>query len=169
MLTVVDERGRLKDEVKFILDQIAEFDAVLSSGHLHISEIWPLFDEAKKRGVKRRLVQHPTYTIDASLADIRELAEDGAFVEHSVCMFIDESRIKHWTGEQLKEMITAGTVEQTLLGSDLGQVRNPTPVTGFRAVIRLCIAQRYSDEEIRKLVGGNAARLIGLDKTAKAG
>jgi hypothetical protein len=32
MLTVVDERGRLKDEVKMILDQIAEFDAVVSAG-----------------------------------------------------------------------------------------------------------------------------------------
>ena len=66
MLTVVDDKGQLKDEVKFILDQIAERDAVLSAGHLHISEIWPLFDEAKKRGVERRLVQHPTYTIGAS-------------------------------------------------------------------------------------------------------
>ena len=167
MLSVVDERGRVKDEVKFILDQIAEFDAVLSAGHLHISEIWPLFDEAKKRGVKRRLVQHPTYTIDASLADIRELAEGGAFLEHSLCMFIDESRFKHWSGEELKEMIAAGTVPQTILGSDLGQVRNPTPVTGFRAVIRLCIVQGYSDAEIRQLVGGNAARLLGLDQTPK--
>src|SRR6185312_11215000 len=73
MLTVVDERGNLKDEAKQILDQIAEFDAVLSGGHLHITEIFKLFEEAKKRGVNRRLVQHPTYTIDATLEDIREL------------------------------------------------------------------------------------------------
>ena len=166
MISVVDERNRLKDEVKFILDQIAEHDAVLSAGHLHISEIWPLFEEAKSRGVKRRLVQHPTYTIGATLRDIRELVEGGAFIEHSLCMFIEESRFKHWTASELKDMITAGTVEQTILGSDLGQVQNPTPVTGFRAVIRLCIEQGYSDEDIRKLVGGNAARLLGLDEKA---
>ena len=162
MLTVVDDKGQLKDEVKFILDQIAERDAVLSAGHLHISEIWPLFDEAKKRGVKRRLVQHPTYTIGATLADIKELTTGGAFVEHSLCMFIDESRFKHWTGDELKEMITAGTVEQTILGSDLGQIKNPTPVTGFKAVIRLCISLGYTDAEIRKLTGDNAARLMGI-------
>jgi hypothetical protein len=164
MLTVVDDKGALKDEVKFILDQIAERDAVLSAGHLHISEIWPLFDEAKKRGVKRRLVQHPTYTIGASLADIKELTLGGAFVEHSLCMFIDESRFKHWTGDELKEMITAGSVEQTILGSDLGQIKNPTPVTGFKAVIRLCISLGYTDEEIRKLTGDNAARLMGINE-----
>lgn len=168
MLTVVDERGHLKDEVKFILDQIAEHNAILSAGHLHISEIWPLFDEAVKRGVKRRLVQHPTYTIGASLKDIRELATGGAFIEHSLCMFIDESRFKHWTGEELKEVIEAGTIEQTILGSDLGQIKNPTPVTGFRAVIRLCIELGFTDDEIRKLVGGNAARLIGLDQPGEA-
>ena len=117
----------------------------------------------KQRGVKRRLVQHPTYTIDATLTDIRELAEGGAYLEHSLCMFIDESRFKHWTGDELNEMIVAGTFEHTILGSDLGQIKNPTPVTGFRAVIRLCISMGYSDAQIRALVGGNAARLMGID------
>jgi len=163
MLTVVDEDGHIKDVVKEILDQIAEFDAVLSAGHLHISEIWPLFEEAVKRGVKRRVVQHPTYTIDATLADITELTAGGAFVEHSVCMFIDESRFKKWTPEELRAMIEAGDTHQTILGSDLGQIENPTPVTGFRSVIRLCIDLGYDDDEIRRLVGGNAARLLGIE------
>jgi hypothetical protein len=164
MLTVVDEDGSLKDEVKFILDQIAEADAVLSGGHLHITEIFKLFEEAKARGVKRRLVQHPTYTIDATLEDIRQLAEEGAYLEHSLCMYIEGSRFQHWTAEELQQVIEAGTIEQTILGSDLGQINNPTPVTGFRAVIGLCIELGYSDEHIRRLVGGNAARLLGLDE-----
>jgi len=164
MLTVVDEDGQLKDVVKEILDQIAEFDAVLSAGHLHISEIWPLFEEAEKRGVKRRVVQHPTYTIDATLADITELTEGGAFVEHSLCMFIDESRFKKWTAEELHAMIEAGGTHRTILGSDLGQIENPTPVTGFRAVIRLCMDLGYDDETIRRLVGGNAAQLLGIER-----
>jgi hypothetical protein len=167
MLTVVDEKGRLKEEVKFILDQIAEHDAVLSAGHLHISEIWPLFEEAKQRGVKRRLVQHPTYTIGASLADIGELVRDGSYIEHSLCMFIEESRFRHWDADELKEIITAGTVDKTILGSDLGQIKNPTPVSGFRSVIRMCLDLGYSDDDIRKLVGGNASRLLGLDEPGR--
>ena len=67
-LGLFDEQHR-----EWTLDQIAEADCVLSSGHLHISEIWPLFDEAKKRGVKRLLVNHPTFVVDASLGDIKEL------------------------------------------------------------------------------------------------
>lgn len=166
-LTVLDEDGKVKDAVKEILDQIAQADAVLSGGHLHISEIFLLFEEARKRGVKRLLVQHPTYTIDGTLEDIKQLAGEGVFLEHSICMFIDGSRFQHWTGEDLKAVIEAGTVDQTILGSDLGQIKNPTPVTGFRAVIALCIRLGYSDQDIRKLVGLNAARLLGLkDKVA---
>jgi len=162
MLTVLDEDGQIKDVVKEILDQVAEFDAVLSAGHLHISEIWPLFEEAERRGVKRRLVQHPTYTIDATLDDITELTRGGAYVEHSLCMFIGESRFQKWTGEQLKAAIEAGGTERTILGSDLGQINNPTPVTGFRAVIRLCIDQGFDDATIRRLTSTNAATLLGL-------
>ena len=162
MLTVVDEDGRIKDEVKEILDQIAEFDAVLSAGHLHISEIWPLFEEAERRGVGRRLVQHPTYTIGATPTDIRELVEGGAFIEHSLCMFIPGSRFQYYPSEELKAVIDAGGTEQTILGSDLGQIDNPTPVNGFRAVIRLCLELGFDDPTIRLLIGGNAARLLGL-------
>lgn len=42
-LSVVDDRGDLHETVKEILDIIAEHDAILSSGHLHVSEIWTLF------------------------------------------------------------------------------------------------------------------------------
>lgn len=161
-LTVVTEKGDLKEEVKPILDLIAESDAVLSAGHLHISEIWPLFDEAKKRGVKRLLVNHPTFVIDANLRDIKELAGMGAYIEHSFCMFINETYNKKFTGEQLKQLIEAAGVEHTILGSDLGQAKNPHPVAGFRSVIRLCLALGYDQGEIRKMIGLNACRLMGL-------
>jgi len=161
-LTVVDAKGDLLEEVKPILDQIAEYDCVLSAGHLHISEIWPLFDEAKKRGVKRLLVNHPTFVIDANLRDIKELAGMGAYVEHSFCMFINETYNKKFTGEQLKQLIEAAGVERTILGSDLGQAKNPHPVAGFRAVIRLCLGLGYKPEEIRKMIGLNACHLMGI-------
>ncbi|MEJ0072018.1 MAG: DUF6282 family protein [Pseudomonadota bacterium] len=74
-LRVTDGHGKLLDEAKFILDMIADADVILSSGHLHISEIWPLFEEAKARGVKRLLVNHPTYVVDATIADIAALAQ----------------------------------------------------------------------------------------------
>jgi hypothetical protein len=168
MLTVVDDKGRLKEEVKPILDQIAEFDAVLSAGHLHISEIWPLFEEAERRGVRRRLVQHPTFLIGCSPRDIGELAASGAYIEHSICQFVEESTFYKFSPELLESVIASATVDRTILGSDLGQSVNPEPVEGFRGVIRLLIRMGYSDTDIRKLIGGNARQLMGLDEGSPA-
>lgn len=164
MLTVIDERGVLKDEVKVILDQIAEYDAVLSAGHLHISEIWPLFNEAKARGITRLLVNHPTFLIGCSDADMAELTKMGAYLEHSCCMWAGVQG-KNYTAEGLKAVIEAGGVPNTILGSDLGQIGNPTPVEGLRFVIQMLIDLDYKDDDIRLLIGGNAAKLLSLDDT----
>lgn len=166
-LTVVDDQGQITEPVKEILDIIAEHDAVLSAGHLHISEIWPLLAEAKQRGVKRLLVNHPGLFIDASLADMRELAGMGVFMEQCACMVID-CPTRHFDADELRAFIDAATVEQTILGSDLGQMKNPRPVAGYRAVIRLCLEIGYSEDQVRHMVSLNAARLLGIDPKARS-
>jgi hypothetical protein len=161
-LTVTDGKGNLLPEVLPILDMIAESDIVLSSGHLHIDEIWPLFDEAKKRGVKRLLCNHPTYVVDATLDDIRRLVGMGVYVEHSMCMFVPGSKFKFYDPPELQAMITAGTVDKTILGSDLGQIGNPRLIDGFKNVIETCLDIGYSEAEVRKMVSTNAAELMGI-------
>lgn len=160
-LRVLTEDGKLKEEVKAILDLIADADVVLSAGHLHISEIWPLFEEARKRGVKRLLVNHPTYVVDATLDDMRQLAREGVYMEHSMCMWIPGSKFKFYDTEFLQQVIEAGTVDRTILGSDLGQKGNPTISSGFRSVIRQVIDLGYPDDAIRKMVSANALALLG--------
>ena len=161
-LTVLDDDGRLKEEVKAILDLIAAEDVVLSAGHLNIKEIWPLFEEARKRGVKRLLVNHPTYVVDATLDDMRQLAGEGVYMEHSMCMWVPGSKFKFYDDQFLREVIEAGTVDLTILGSDLGQQGNPSIAEGFRNVIGQLLDLNYSDEDIRKMTSGNASRLMNL-------
>lgn len=161
-LTVLDDDGRLKEEVKAILDLIAAEDVVLSAGHLNIKEIWPLFEEARKRGVKRLLVNHPTYVVDATLDDMRQLASEGVYMEHSMCMWVPGSKFKFYDDQFLREVIEAGTVDLTILGSDLGQQGNPSIAEGFRNVIGQLLDLNYSDEDIRKMTSGNASRLMNL-------
>lgn len=166
-LSVLDDNGNLHDEVKVILDLIAENDLVLSSGHLNIREIWPLFEEAKGRGVTRLLVNHPTYVVDATMADLTTLAEMGAYLEHSMCMFIEGSIYQFYDHDNLRAMIEAGTIEKTILGSDLGQNKNPLPVDGFRGVVGMCLEMGYGESEIRRMIGGNACSLMGLEEVRR--
>jgi Family of unknown function (DUF6282) len=169
-LTVLDADGRLIEAVKPILDMVAEHDVVLSGGHLHISEIYPLFEEAKKRGVKRLLVNHPTFLIGCSLDDIRALVRMGAYIEHSFCMFIEMRRGKTpmCSPQELAALIEAGSIERTILASDLGQAGNDKPVAGFRNIVGTCIDLGLSDVEIRRMISQNAADLIGLEAAEQA-
>ncbi|WP_127754274.1 DUF6282 family protein [Devosia sp. 1566] len=160
-LTVVDELGNVLDVVKQILDQIAEFDVILSSGHLHVWEIWKLFDEARSRGVKRLLINHPMYGLHFTPEDVRDFANLGVIVEQSAAMYVD-SRFNVYSPQELKDHIDAAGVANSSIGSDLGQVDNPTPVEGMRQAIKLCLALGYSEADVRTMVTHNPARLVGL-------
>lgn len=164
-LTPLDAHGKVKDEVKEILDLVAQYDVILAGGHLHISEIFPVFEEARSRGVKRLLVNHPSFIVDASHEDIRRLVTMGAYIEHSLCMFIPVAKRKRdpFPPEDLDELIQSGSVDRTILASDLGQRGADHPVLGFRNVIRICINLGYSDEDIRKMVSHNALDLLGME------
>ncbi len=138
-LTPIDANGKLKDEVKPILDMIAEANIVLSGGHLHISEIYVVFEEAIKRGVKKLIVNHPTFLIGCTPEDITRLVQIGAYIEHSFCMFIPsikKGKPGRFTAEDLEVLIKAASVDRTILASDLGQVGNDRPVQRVQGVDR---------------------------------
>lgn len=160
---VLDDNGAVRDEVKEVLDIVARNDVVLASGHLHISETWRVFEEARRRGVKRLVLTHPEDIVDASMNDVGGMAAMGVFVEHSLCMFLEGSKFKTQAEEDLRQHIDAAGVDQTILCSDLGQTGVFSPLEGFRRGIRLCMKLGYSDEEIRKMVSLNAARALGIE------
>lgn len=162
-IPVLNADKTVRDDVKEVLDIIAKNDMVLASGHLHVSETWLVFEEAKRRGVKRMVLTHPEDIVDASMNDVKGIAAMGAFVEHSLCMFLERSKFKIADGEDLRRHIEAAGVEQTVLCSDLGQVGTFSPLEGFRRGIKLCIDLGYDDAQIRKMVSSNAARMLGIE------
>jgi hypothetical protein len=159
---VVDANKKILDSVKEVLDVIARNDMVLASGHIHVSETWLIFEEAKRRGVKKLCFTHPEEIVGASLNDVKGIAAMGAFVEHSICMFLEGSKFKVATGEDLRHHIEAAGVDQTVICSDLGQVGVFSPLEGFRRGVALCMDLGYSDADIHKMVATNAGRMLGL-------
>lgn len=159
------DQKTIRDDVKEVLDVIARNDMVLASGHLHISETWLIFEEAKRRGVGRMVLTHPEEIVDASLNDVQGIAAMGAFVEHSLCMFLEGSKFKIADGEDLRRHIESAGVEQTIMCSDLGQVGAFSPLDGFRRGIKLCLDLGFSDAQIRQMFSLNAARMLGIEIT----
>lgn len=160
-LTVLGGDGKLTDEAKQICDLIAEDNLILAGGHLHVSELFILFEEAKKRGVARLMVNHPSYIVGCSDDDIRGLVELGAYMEHSICMFVD-SRVKQHDAQDLARLIEVAGVDRTILGSDLGLTQAPKPVDGYRMIVDMMLDLQIARADIRKMISTNAAGLLGL-------
>lgn len=167
-LTPLGADGRLTDDVKLILDLIAADDIILAGGHLATPELFMVFEEAKARGVRKLLVNHPTYLINnCSDAEMRDLVALGAYLEHSICMFV-EGKSKKFEPAELRRVIEVGGVGRTVLSSDLGLLGSPRPVDGYREIVGHLIDLGFADADIRAMVGDNAAGLLGLDQAAAA-
>lgn len=160
-LTALDAAGKVTDDTKLVLDLIAEGDVILAGGHLHVSELFPLFTEAKKRGVKKMLVNHPTYVIGCSDTDIKQLVAMGVYMEHSICMFIEGSA-KHHDAQDLKRLIEVAGVDHTCLCSDLGLRGSPRPVEGYKQIVSMLLDLQFPEKDIKTLIGDNSAKLLNL-------
>src|SRR3954469_10829445 len=122
-----------------------------------------VLDEAKRRGATRLVVNHPEEIIDASMNDVQGLTALGTKMEHSLCMFVKESKLKVLEAEDLRRHIEAAGVDNTIMSTDLGQSGNIRPLEGFRLGIAMCLDLGYSEADIRKMFSTNAAKLFGLE------
>ena len=162
-LSALDANGTVSDAAKACLDIIADADIILAGGHLPAHELHLLFDEAKRRGVTKMLVNHPTYLVGCTDDDIRALVAAGAYMEHSICMFAD-GKARKFDANDLAHLIKVAGVNHTILSSDLGLLNNPRPVEGYRQITRMLLDLQFSKTDIQRLISTNAASLLNLDK-----
>lgn len=146
-------------QITQICSLIAEADIILGTGHLYLEEIKLLVDEARRQGVKKILMQHPEFLINATIDEMIDFANKGFFIEHSMVFYIKGSIEK----EYLFEMIRKVGAERTVLGSDLGQMGNPSPIEGIRKCIEILLEMGISDEEIDLMIRQNPAKLLNLN------
>ena len=153
--------GSLRDEVYEVLDLVAESDALLSAGHLYPDQILDIFTQARTRQVRRMVISHPNFVIDADPAQCREFVALGAFVEHEVGQY-DPHGNKKWDPASLLDWIHAVGPEHTVLASDLGQHGRPMPVEAFLRVGRLLLDLGLAEADLHRMTVTNPSFLIGL-------
>ena len=155
--------GDLRPEVHEILRMIADADAVLAAGHMDVRSILVVLEAAREAGVTRMVVNHPGFVIEASVEDALKMADLGAVVEHSLCMYDEDSTFfQEWPVEHLVEWIRAIGRERTILGSDLGQDNNPLPGASYRKIVERLLRAGLAEQEVRMLVSDNPARVLGV-------
>ena len=160
-VSVFDDEGRVRSEVRQIVGQAHEAGALVSTGHLDAESALAVVREAHAIGHDQVVVSHPDYVSSIDLDRLREMVELGAVVEHEVAMY---HRDHIFPAEALVQWIRRLGAEHTVLGSDLGQVGNPLPVEGYRGLLGRLLELGVTEEEISLMVRDNPARLIGLDR-----
>ena len=157
---VFGEDGALRPEVHRILESIAAADAILASGHMAPASITAVFEAAREIGVRRMLVNHPNFVIEASYDDARRWVALGAVIEHSLCMYDEESSFHNWDVETLVQWIEAVGPEHSTLGSDLGQMSNPLPTESFRKIVGRLLERGMPEGDVRRMVCENPRSLL---------
>jgi hypothetical protein len=157
---VFGEDGGLRPEVHRILESIADADAILASGHMAPASITAVFEAAREIGVSRMLVNHPNFVIEASYEDARRWVALGAVIEHSLCMYDEDSSFHNWDVDTLVQWIEAVGAEHSTLGSDLGQMSNPLPTDSFRKIVGRLLERGMPEGDVRRLVCENPRRLL---------
>lgn len=151
------ENGKLKQSVYEILELVAEFNLILSTGHLSKEEIFILAKAAKENKVNKLVITHPTFSsIALSKEEQKELAELGAFMD--LCFGVI-TPMYGATWEMIYEQIRYVGHENFIISSDLGQVNNPFPDEGLLELVKNLSQNGFSKEEIRKMTAGNTSFL----------
>jgi uncharacterized protein DUF6282 len=156
---VVDADGAPLPALLDVLAVVAKHGLVLATGHLSRDEIFTVVDAAIGAGVKTIVVTHPEFPSQSiSPADQQQLAERGALMERAMTTA--------YTGKCTWEAIFAATravgAENTVWGSDLGQVFNPPVEDGLAIMADLFLEAGFSEEEVRIMAVENTRRLAGV-------
>jgi imidazolonepropionase-like amidohydrolase len=116
--------------------------------------------EAKRLGVKRMEVVHPTLIHSKhTIAEMKELANEGVKIG---LMGIASVNIRYLEGIRWAIKIVSELSDHMVLGSDSGQIQNPIHIEGMKWLIRVLLAYGITKEKIIKIFKTNPAAHLGI-------
>lgn len=144
-------------DISLVLDLIAEFDAVLCTGHLSGPECRWLFEQARSRNIRRFLLTHPSYTVPGmNPAEIAELAELGAHVEITAYQLWHQPAMT----DALLVDVARAAGDMLILASDAGQPDSPKPPMALRELIERLAQQGLDRKWLEASAADNPRELV---------
>lgn len=160
-ISIVDRDGQLTEETHKVLDVIAKYGMILTTGHLSHEETFALVKSAaEEHNVKNIIITHvdfPTtyYTIEQQ----KQLADYGAYMEH--CYTTYATKKVDYT--VTLDMIRAMGPDHVVLATDLGQPTNIFPDEGMLSFATSLYNDGFTAEQVRQMTVYNARKLLGKD------
>ena len=159
----VAKNGVLLPDVIEVFKIIAREDIALATGHSSPEENLLLIREARKLGVKRIIVTHPTSGVDImSLDQQKQAAAMGAFLEYCYVGTLPFAGSGRKTMAFYAQNMKALGAEHVIMSSDLGNAVNPVHTAGMRSYIQDLLKEGISQADIDQMVRKNPAFLLDL-------
>lgn len=160
-LRVIDDEGHLTPETLEVLDLVAEFEAVLATGHVSAAEHLAVARAFAGRG--RMVVTHATEELagpNLSTAQCVELADLGAIIE--LCAMTCLGALATRSVAEVGSTIAAVGPARCTLATDYGQKANPRPAAGLASFLDALWTEGMAEADLRRMACDNPARLLGL-------
>jgi Family of unknown function (DUF6282) len=156
------EDGRISGQVLDVLRLIAEYDAILGTGHLSTEEIVALVPVARDLGVRKILISHPEHPPVNMPPLIQEELRDsyGVLFERCLISTTYAGGTLHFSA--IAEVIKRVGTTSTVIATDFGQASNPPPVEGFAAFIAFLREEGFDEASIDRMSRQNPAELLEL-------
>ncbi len=157
-ISVVDEKGKLKDVVYEIMDLVKESGSCyLATGHVSPEEAILLCREGRKRNVPM-ILTHPELTITSVPAAIqKELADAGTLIEKN-WINIPQGCV---TETEMAEHIRIVGPSRVYIATDRGQKSGLPPVEDYARFIDLLLRSGFSKAEIRLMAHTVPEKIVG--------
>lgn len=157
---LLDAHSKLPAELSLIMEQVRDADVILTMGHLSVPEISAVLDLARDMGLRRLVVHHPKFIIEAKDNEIVDFAHKGAMIEFSACMSDPRCKFYFIPPEELHRLIKLIGLKSVFIGSDLGQHDTPPFVEGLMVVADGLLGVGMKIEGLRMLFKENPSKLV---------
>jgi hypothetical protein len=164
-LRVTGTDGALTDETEEILSMLLDHpDVVLATGHISRAEVDVLVRRCAEVGVRRVLVTHPHFLVDASTDDMKNWQSLGAYLEFTAVISLPSSPIYCRPVEDVAGLIKKLDPRKIVLSSDLGLKNAGWPVEGMSVFLKLLLEAGVAFNDLKHMITLNPAALMGLNQ-----
>ncbi|MEA5084813.1 MAG: DUF6282 family protein [Lachnospiraceae bacterium] len=161
----VDENGVLDPDAVKVLEYIAVHpDLILCTGHGTAREVDVVITKAVELGVKKIVVNHPHFLVNATYDQMKKWSEMGAYIELNAAVFSSIAVSGKCGDGVIGKILEYVPVEKIVLDSDLGQMVNVSPVEGmYQFICKLVNEFGVTEEQIDLMGKTTPAMLLGLE------
>ncbi|HYW77387.1 MAG TPA: DUF6282 family protein [Gammaproteobacteria bacterium] len=159
-LTLINEKGILKTEVRECLAAAAENSMVICTGHISPEESIALADGAKAFGIEEVIFSHPdSHSVGAEDGHIRDMVELGAVCEFCCLGCLPKFQRIH--PRQFVDMLAHVPANKVILTTDYFFEWAPPAAETLRMLIGTLLELGVPEGDVRSFVRDNPGRLLG--------